>query len=147
MALVYSSRVENKKKKKKSLLLLRFYNKCLKIEKHDLTIYFFFSLFIYRTRGERMWPREAEWNDVIPFFSSAGCLLIRKNANCCLIVDKTNGFVYFRWQGVCKCKYFGPWWKKRKAQWGLCHLGHTGVLRVGVPKPMVFVGLKHSACR
>lgn len=53
MALVYSSRVENKKKKKKSLLLLRFYNKCLKIEKHDLTIYFFLAyLFIEHEERE-----------------------------------------------------------------------------------------------
>jgi len=41
-------------------------------------------------------PGEVEWNDVIAFFSSAGCLLLRKNANCCLIDDKTDGFVYFR---------------------------------------------------
>lgn len=43
----HSSHVENKKKKKKkSLILLRFYNKCLKIEKHDLTIYFFHLIYL-----------------------------------------------------------------------------------------------------
>jgi len=35
----------------------------------------------------------------------------------------------------------------QRARWGLCVLGYTGVLRVGVPKPMVFDGLKHSSCR
>lgn len=39
-----------------------------------------------------------ECNGVTPFFR----LPPRKNANCCLIVDKTNGFVNFRWEGVCK---------------------------------------------
>lgn len=50
MALIYSSHVENKKKKKKSLILLRFYNKCLKIEKHD---FLFFLTYLFIEHEER----------------------------------------------------------------------------------------------